>query len=445
MRYLNAAVEPYAAVNPTTLHNKGKENIISAWQQDRYSNGGASGFVAGVSFDGGKSWDLSSLPFNRCVSGGLPYDRVTDPWISFAPDGTAYLSALLINKVNNTNSAIAAMTSKNGGRSWSKPVIAKADLGPSVLNDKETITADPIHSNIAYMVWTRFKFFPNNQISNPTWFAKTTDGGQTWRSKIIFRPGLDNNTVGSIIVANPKNGILHHFFILVINKNGNKTSFILMQTSKDQGETWSKARVVTPIVLPETIAGGTGQDLVGAFSYLSVDIRSSITVTFSPVINPKTGTLYITWEDARFSDGQITEVASSFSTDGGQTWSKPTRVNRSTGKPAFQPTIGLNDRGIVGISYYQFTNQAPTNSLPVHYLFKASYNGGKSYTNPAITITRPFNMLTAPFVSGGFFVGDYQGMVTIRDTFYPFFTKVNSKRETDRTNIFVSRIRLPKR
>ncbi|SFS82121.1 sialidase family protein [Marininema halotolerans] len=379
------------------------------------------------------------------MSGGLPYERVSDPWISFGPEGTAYVSALNVNLTTNPSSAVTIITSKNGGKSWSNPIIIKKDPIASHFNDKESITADPIHSNVAYVVWTRFTFLANNRFNNPTWFAKTTDGGQTWRSKIIFRPGLGNNTVGNIIVANPKNGILYHFFILVINKNGNKTSFILLQTSKDQGETWSQARIVTTIFLPVTLSGGSGLDLVGSFSYLSVDIRSSITVTFSPTIHPKTGTLYITWEDARFSDGQITEVASSFSTDGGQTWSKPTRVNHSTGKPAFQPTIGLNDRGIVGISYYQFTNQAPTNSLPVHYLFKASYNGGKSYTNPAITITRPFNMLTAPFVSGGFFVGDYQGMVTIRDTFYPFFTKVNSKRETNRTNIFVSRIRLPRR
>jgi len=48
--YLNSEVEPQVDVNPTN-----PLNIVGAWQQDRWSNGGANSLVAGVSHDGGKN------------------------------------------------------------------------------------------------------------------------------------------------------------------------------------------------------------------------------------------------------------------------------------------------------------------------------------------------------------------------------------------------------
>ncbi len=46
--YVNAEVEPHVAINPIN-----PANLIAAWQQDRWSNGGASGNAGAVSFDGG--------------------------------------------------------------------------------------------------------------------------------------------------------------------------------------------------------------------------------------------------------------------------------------------------------------------------------------------------------------------------------------------------------
>ena len=45
--FVNAEVEPWVAINPAN-----PSNVIGAWQQDRWSNGGAHGLVAGYSFDG---------------------------------------------------------------------------------------------------------------------------------------------------------------------------------------------------------------------------------------------------------------------------------------------------------------------------------------------------------------------------------------------------------
>src|ERR1700758_2465089 len=78
----NAEVEPsVTAISASAL--------VGAWQQDRWSNGGASGLVAGFSKTGGKSWSQSTLPFSGCAPGavidpftGGPYDRASDAWVS---------------------------------------------------------------------------------------------------------------------------------------------------------------------------------------------------------------------------------------------------------------------------------------------------------------------------------------------------------------------------
>ena len=73
-------------------------NIVGVWQQDRWSNGGSRGLLTGYSFDGGRTWARTAAPFSRCAGGnaanGGDYERASDPWVTFAPDGTAYQISL---------------------------------------------------------------------------------------------------------------------------------------------------------------------------------------------------------------------------------------------------------------------------------------------------------------------------------------------------------------
>src|SRR5205814_10011088 len=94
--YVNAEVEPMVAVNPRNANN-----VVGVWQQDRWSNGGARGLLTGVSLDGGRTWTQHMAAFSRCTGGnaanGGDYSRASDPWVSFAPDGTVYQSSLSFN------------------------------------------------------------------------------------------------------------------------------------------------------------------------------------------------------------------------------------------------------------------------------------------------------------------------------------------------------------
>src|SRR5436309_2312291 len=177
--YVNSEVEPWVAVNPAN-----PSNVIGVWQQDRWSDGGARGLAAGISFDGGATWTRTTLPFSLCA-GGLPYERASDPWVSIGPDGTAYAVSISFNHSNNSNAVVAA-TSTNGGKTWRNVRIIIADNAPNFqfFNDKESVTADPTTAGSAYAVWDRL-VTPNGNLraslhtsafTGPGMFSKTTDG-----------------------------------------------------------------------------------------------------------------------------------------------------------------------------------------------------------------------------------------------------------------------------
>ena len=86
--YPNSEVEPYVDVNP----NDGA-NLIGAWQQDRWSNGGSRGNVVGASLDNGATWQIVAETKNSQCTGGTTanggdYERASDPWVTISPNGT---------------------------------------------------------------------------------------------------------------------------------------------------------------------------------------------------------------------------------------------------------------------------------------------------------------------------------------------------------------------
>ncbi len=88
--FLDSEVEPWVAVNPFD-----PDNIVAFWQQDRWSDGGSRGNVAGVSFDGGSAWQIVPVPGITECSGSTYWERSSDPWVSFGPDGTLHQMSLV--------------------------------------------------------------------------------------------------------------------------------------------------------------------------------------------------------------------------------------------------------------------------------------------------------------------------------------------------------------
>lgn len=431
VNYPNAEVEPWVAVNP-----KDPGNIIGAWQQDRWSDGGSHGLVAGYTTNGGASWHEVAQPFTKCAPGGPErYDRASDPWVSIGADGTAYSVSISFQGVGPDN-AVLASTSTDGGKTWASPKSLIEDLGTAqYFNDKESVTADPVKGGTAYAVWDRL-VSPNGNpkadahtsaFTGPAWFSKTTDGGATWSAaKVIVPTANKQQTIGNQIVVDPLTGAVYDFFNLILGSgpndqaqlHGNNVAFV---KSTDGGTTWSAPTVVSNLGTVGVTDPNTG-----------AAIRTGDIIP-EPAIDPATGQLYVVWQDARFNGGHYDEVAISTSSNGGASWSAPARVNTPQGVPAFTPSVRVAN-GTVGVAYYDFRNLTVgnTSTLPTDYWFTSSRDRGATFGSET-HVHGLWDMLTAPNAEG-YFVGDYEGLAAAGSQFASLSIRANSGDTTNRTD-----------
>lgn len=415
--YHNAAVEPQVAVNPTNALN-----VIGVWQQDRWSNGGSQGLMAAASYDGGLTWTLNPLPTARCAGGnatnGGDYERASDPWVSFSPDGTAYAISLSLNDSDGA-SAILVTQSADGGDTWSSPITLRAD-GGQVLNDKESITADPTDSNYAYAVWDRI----DSQGYGPAWFSRTIDAGQSWdTAHIIYDPGQNptagNQTLGNIIAVLPS-GLLLDVFDEIDYAGGQYSAAYKVIRSSDHGATWS-----APIKIADELAIGardpeTGQAIRDGAGLADVAVGPG-------------GTIYVVWQDARFSNGQRDGIALSKSIDGGLTWSSPVQINADHATQAFTPSIAVLGNGTLVATYYDLRNDtSDPNTLAADLWEVVSTDGGSTWQERHVS--GPFDLELAPDAEG-LFLGDYQGLAADGSGALPFFVRTDTG-ATGPTDVF---------
>ena len=452
VNFPDAEVEPFVAVDPTNgLH------LVASFQQDRWNDGGSNGLTNVVSTDGGKTWTLArQQPTFSICAGATPgsagfFQRATDPWVSFSADGKiAYSIADSFNADGpgfGGASSIVISRSTDGGQTWQTPVTAELDTSFTVLNDKESVTADPVNPTTAYAVWDRL-VSPNTNANpdaftfslafrGPAMFSKTTDGGVSWSpGRVIFDPGQENQTIGNQIVvptAGKAKGMLIDGLDLIVSfqKALSRSVFnVALIRSADGGATWSGPIIVSSLVdAPVSINGQavrTG-DILPAWG------------------TGPTGTLYTAWQDGRFT-GQAA-IAFSQSTDGGLTWSAPIRIDQTTGNaPAFTPQLSVASDGTVGVSYYNLQNAtAATPGLTDAFIVHC-HAATNDCTNPAnwaaggqtrLSTTGSFDMTTAPS-AGGFFVGDYEGLATSGTIFDPFFVMAKPIASHGRTDPFAS-------
>ncbi|MGH2992304.1 MAG: sialidase family protein [Solirubrobacterales bacterium] len=453
----DSEVEPWIDVNPTD-----EDNIVGMWQQDRWSNGGARGHVLGVSSNGGSRWRQVVLPKVTVCSGGTAanfgnYQRTTDPWVSFGPDGTLHQISLSFNDIappfdpEDFDHALLASKSEDGGLTWTDPEVVIRDLDASVFNDKQSITADPTEADNVYAVWDRL-LFPNSEAASvrasfvtgafrgPVWFGRSTDGGDSWEdARQIYDPGQNDQTISSQIVV-PPDGTLINLFAEFNGENTNKLRAwtVRVLRSNDAGETWSAPILVDRLQTISVRDPETGEDV------RTGDIVPDVAV------NSDNGRLYAVWQDARFSGFQNDSIAFSQSLDGGVTWSDPIKMNLTPtdipagNQQAFTPSVDVADDGTIAATYYDFRNNTAAADLKTDYFVVHCHpTTPTACTDPANWVNEirltdtSFDMRQAPLTGTGFFTGDYEGLASAGNDFTPFFSQTHG---SDPSSAFFRRV-----
>jgi hypothetical protein len=466
----DAEVEPFVDVNPTDA-----DNIVAIYQQDRYSNGGSKGNVSSASFDGGVTWTQVAVPADTVCTGGK-YDRASDPWLSFSPDGTLHAMSLVTDRdppAGFGDNGMAYNRSTDGGLTWEPAILLIEDTDPRFLNDKNSITADPNDSDYVYAVWdriqdpsaaTRLRSAENRPglgFKGPIYFTRTTNGGDSWEpARKIWESGANKQSLGNQIAVLPDSdgGDALDFFTEFLNRS-NRAGFPRWLTfirSTDRGESWGREERVDIEFPGSLLIGRDGDSTIDVEPVPCPDpsetgscpIRSG---DFIPdvAVDRSNGNLYAVWMDIRFDGGFFLtdhdNIAFTMSTDGGRSWSPAIKVNKTPidepnyDQQAFTPTVHVADDGTVAVTYYDFRNNTPspaaleTDQFAVH--CHANCADPASWTENRLT-PASFDIRKAPYARG-YFLGDYMGLASAGDDFVSVFGQAFAQ---DDASQYISRL-----
>jgi len=414
---INDAVEPFVAVNPAHPNN-----VVAAWVLGPVQN-----IIAGVSVNGGQTWQQVPIPLTIC-SGG-PYLAAATERVAFAPNGDLYIIAVAANDLSIPG--VFVCKSIDGGFQWSAPV---GMTGNTFAPDgTPSITPDPGDPRFVYAVWDG----ADNGNRGTSVFSRTTDGGTTWEParQLVQLPAQNSIQFSQILVL--PNGTLvdvyEQYFSNLPKKPITQTS-LQVTRSTDRGLTWSPpslAVTMTPLYVTSGSSIGNTLVLDPETGQLLIDPTNP-----SFAIDRSSGNLYAVWEDGRFSSFQYNDIAFSMSSDGGLTWSAPIRVNQAPlsipplNRQAFLPAIGVAGNGLIGVSYYDFRFNDPAPGLPTdRWLVQCQPAPGAPASNPAnwgneVRLTdRSFNLEASIIWGGGLMLGEYFGLASSGNSFVAVFTQ----------------------
>jgi hypothetical protein len=399
---VNSEVEPFVAAHGS--------NVIGVYQQDRWNDGGAHGLVSSRSANSGGSWTFPTFAqFSECAGGPAPWERSSDPWITFDKAGNAYWISLSVS-ANEVNSSIQVSKSTDNGATWSIPTVIQQDASNITFNDKESITGDPARGDTVYAVWDRSSF-PSDSLSLtaavrsaafravPT-FSRTTDGGKTWSTPVSLT-NANLFTIGNQVAVLPSGRLVDIFF--ASRGSGRQPSanqlFEGVMLSDDAGAHWTqpiKIANYTPAPLADPDNGNP--------------IRAGTNIP-DIAVDPTNGDLYAVWADGSASGGVRNSVVLAKSTDGGRNWTVLSQqLNPEASADAFNPAVEVTSGGDVVVTYYDDRNNTSATGLPTDVWITNSDDGGATWSEQHLYGS--FDMEQAPD-AGGYFLGDYQGLTPL--------------------------------
>src|SRR5262249_53983015 len=216
---------------------------------------------------------------------------------------------------------------------------------------------------------------------------RSSDGGQTYQGPFLIKTGA--SLFGSVPAFGPKGELYVAWSIGAPLQSG-----IGFARSFDGGQTSEACTQIAPVgslTLP-------GTDRSPSFPHLAVDRTGG----------PNHGNIYLTYYSAHLGGGTGADALFMRSTDGGSTWSTPSRINDDdSSAPQWYPTVDVDTSGNVHSFFYDRRDNTGT----VTDLYYARSTDGGLTWEPNVPVTdTAFTMTT--FAEGSPAWGDYINATT---------------------------------
>jgi hypothetical protein len=426
------------------------------------------------SFDGGRTWtDQGHLP-GYCEQGGQPhpaycdvnndaeYRVVSDITMAFDDEGNAYANVLdAPGGAGNPGGWNMQLHVKRHGQPWTKAILVHDNrnnpLSQKVLlDDKNWIAVDnnttvdgapnrPHDGKVGtmYVCWSQDESAVG--VGQQIVVMRSTDGGATWGGHVagdnapyaVSQRGVISG-IGCHIAIGPKGEVYATWY-------DNLADVIWQAKSIDRGQTFTPARPIAQITGVNQAFDGqafrnlsipsTGVDRTGAVYIVttSQDGAGSPVGPAGQLRKPRVDEPPAQREAAG-AEPTGADVILFKSTDGGNTYGNPVKVNQDKGKAdQFQPWLAISPAGQLNVSYFDRRND-PNNYFIQTWLSRSN-DGGAKFTDVPVGHLFWDPSVNPPISSSGEFIGDYQGVVADDRVAIPFWndTQANSLTGTDRS------------
>lgn len=351
------------------------------------------------SLDGGKTWKKQRLTSphgvygDPCIvadtSGNIYYFHLSDP------SGKGWLSKKLLDR-------IVCQKSTNGGKTWNQGSYMGLDHPKD--QDKEWAVIDNRNGNV-YCTWTQFDLYDSKEPGDSTTilFSKSTDHGQNWSSPVRISQFAgdcvdDDETVEGAVPAVGPNGEIYVTWAL--------GDHLYFDRSTDEGQTW----------LNEDIIAADG--IVGwAFDIPGINRCNGMPITEVDLSGGEHhGTIYVNWSDQRNGEDN-TDIWLIKSSDQGNTWSAPFRVNQDDTK-THQFFTWMDVDPVTGYLYIVYYDRSAYKDTQTDVMLAYSKDGGATFTNVKIS--------NSPFVPDErVFFGDYNNISAYDGVVRPIWTRAD--------------------
>lgn len=398
--------------------------------------------------DGGAGWNRSvtqpPLGFTPAFPVGplipMPWARGFDPTITADANGMVYVG-YIVDGANwdpsfmVSDSAMYVSKSTDSGKNWGPPVAVAYDFAsimpapppPSDLtyrfNDRCQITADIVSSgpylgNI-YLAWIKDNGWrDNNGINRPLgdiYFSYSTDSGVSFSTPIMINDQAVNDMGNMPVPVVALDGTVYVSW-MDYNVWWGAQGKIFIRKSTDGGQTfpaWGPGdHLVTIIDLP-------GWENAPGFNVTGTTSAGTTKAKGAPVLAASAtnaNDLYMVYAaDPNVPD--LSNEADIFfikSTDAGQNWSSPLRVNDDgTKNDQIMPWIDVKPDNTIDVAWYDRRNDI--NDVYWDVYIARSVDGGASFSTNV-------RLNDSNFLAPGNWLGEYLGLAVDANNAYVAFT-----------------------